>query len=70
MSLQKTENYFIRRKKCLVETTDKEKVIQGLSEAIKGLNNANNYIYAHDKSGHKKVRKFVEMIWKLEGQLK
>ena len=54
----------------LVKTTDKEKVVQGLRDAIKGLNNANNYIYAHDKSGHKKIKKICEMIWKLEEQLK
>ena len=53
-----------------VKTTDKEKATQGLRDAVKGLNDANNYIYAHDKSGHKKIKKICEIIWKLEEQFK
>lgn len=53
-----------------VKTTDKEKCIKGLRNAIKGLNEANNYIYVHDKTGHKKIKKIMELIYKLEEQLK
>ena len=52
-----------------VKTTDKEAVLEGLKEAIKGLNMANNYIFSHDKTGHKKIKKIMNLIWQLEEQL-
>lgn len=53
-----------------VKTTDIQECIKGLKKSIEGLNHANNYIYAHDKTGHKKIKNIMNLIWKLEGQLK
>jgi len=54
----------------LVKATDKDEVIKHLRRAVSELYKASNYIYAHDKSGLKKIKNIKELIYKLESQLK